>query len=78
MKLYLQNKHSEAGEMAQHLRPLALAEYLGSVPSTHIMAYNHLLILVLRAPMSTSGLQVHTTHTCTYHTNKVNLFFFFK
>jgi hypothetical protein len=35
--------HLRAREMAQHFRALAaLVEDTGSVPSTHITAYNHL------------------------------------
>lgn len=36
-------KERENGEMAQHLRALvALAENVGLIPRTHMMAHNHL------------------------------------
>jgi hypothetical protein len=35
-----------AGEKAQQLRPLVLAENLGSVPNTHMAAKNHLSLQV--------------------------------
>jgi hypothetical protein len=39
-----QNKYTiRAGEMAQKLRALtALSEFLSSIPSNHMVAYNHL------------------------------------
>lgn len=50
--------------MAQQLRTLAaFPEDLGSVPSTHVVAHNHLFVtLALADPIPSSGL-VGTEHT---------------
>lgn len=43
MEKYIKMVHEGAGQMAQKLNALtALPEVSGSIPSTHVAAYNHL------------------------------------
>jgi hypothetical protein len=43
MIFFLKIEHKRAGEMAQRLRVMTvLQEVLGSIPSNHMVAHNHL------------------------------------
>jgi hypothetical protein len=57
-----------ARDMAQWLRALILEEDLGSIPSTHMVAHNHLLLTQVPGDLFPFLTSADTTHPCSDHT----------